>query len=161
MHAAPAVTHSTGRTPLLAALLLGLWVLGAAAALGGASAAWHSPMPTWKMAVLLGAPVLTGMALALWWRAQRPRRLAWDGVQWRLTYPAVDGVDGPAVQLQVCLDLQRALLLRVRDAGSMRGRWLWTEAGVDTARWHLLRCAVHAGTPATGAAPGIGEGTRA
>ena len=161
MHAAPAVTHPTGHTPLLAVLLLSLWALGVAAAFGGLSLAWGSPMPTWKMGVLLGAPLLAGVALARWWGAQRPRRLAWDGAQWRLTPAAVDGRDGAAVQLQVCLDLQRALLLRVHDPDSRRGLWLWVEAGTDPARWHLLRCAMHADAPATGAAQGTGEGARA
>ncbi|MEZ5608013.1 MAG: hypothetical protein R3E52_13055 [Burkholderiaceae bacterium] len=160
MHAAPAVTHPTGRTPQLAALLLGLWALGAAGAAGSLALRPNEAVPGWQWVVLLAAPLLVGAALACWWRAQRPRRLAWDGAQWRLLPGAAGEVDWPIVRLQVRLDLQWALLLRVDGPGWSLGRWLWAQAGADAAGWHLLRCAVHAGAPAGVGAADTGEGVR-
>lgn len=162
MHAAPAVTHPTGRTPQLAALLLGLWALGLAAAVVALMLQPSLAAPGWQAAALLGAPLLAGAALARWWRTQRPRRLSWDGAQWRLDPGAADAWGDLAVQrVEVRLDLQRALLLRASGPELGRGRWLWAQAGRDAAGWHLLRCAVHAGAPAPASAADLGEGARA
>lgn len=162
MHAAPAVIHPTGRTPQLAALLLGLWALGLAAAVAALMLQPGLAASGWQAAALLGAPLLAGAALARWWRTQRPRRLSWDGAQWRLG-AANEWGDLAVQRVEVRLDLQWALLLRVGGPELGRGRWLWAQAGRDAAGWHLLRCAAHAGAPAPvpAAAADLGEGARA
>ena len=159
MHAAPAVTHPTGRTPQLAALLLGLWAVGWVAVAGVLMLQPGLTSSGWPAAVLLGAPLLAGVALAHWWWSQRPQRLSWDGAQWRLGRGATNENDDPVQRVEVRLDLQWALLLRASGAEAGRGRWLWAQAGRDAAGWHLLRCAVHAGAPAPAA--DLGEGARA
>jgi RNA polymerase sigma-70 factor (ECF subfamily) len=78
--------------------------------------------PGWQAAALLGAPLLAGAALARWWRTQRPRRLSWDGAQWRLDPGAADAWGDLAVQrVEVRLDLQWALLLRASGPELGRG----------------------------------------
>ena len=74
---------------------------------------------------------------------------------------ASGGEDGAVQRVEVRLDLQWALLLRASGPELGRGRWLWAQAGRDAAGWHLLRCAVHAGTPAPASAADLGEGARA
>ncbi|CAM5785853.1 hypothetical protein ACFOHU_02685 [Ottowia pentelensis] len=160
MHAAPAVTHPTGRTPQLAALLLRLWAVGWVAVAVALMLQPDLAAPGWPAAALLGAPLLAGAALAHWWWAQRPRRLSWDGAQWRLGADAPNDREDAALQrLEPRLDLQWALLLRASGPEAGRSRWLWAQAGRDAAGWHLLRCAVHAGAPAPAA--DLGEGARA
>ena len=161
MLGAPAVTHPTGRTPLLAALLLGAWLLGGAGALwvlGGPSGA---PVTSWKAVPLAGTLLLAAIGLLGLWRSQPPRVLAWDGAQWRVRPAGALSLDGPALDLQVRLDLQSALLLRAQDVDSGRDFWLWAQDRSDSARWHLLRCALFSGGVPDPAPAGRGDGARA
>ncbi|CAD5370661.1 conserved hypothetical protein [Rubrivivax sp. A210] len=129
MYAAPPVSvHGTGG-PAWRALRVGLPALAA-----GVFCAWalaHAELPP-----LWAAPVALAVAVLAWWRtAPVSRSLAWDGSQWL--------VDGHAVELQLMIDLDRWLLLRVRAADS-GARWMACTAGEVGAHWPLLRAALHA-----------------
>ncbi len=152
MHSAPAVTHPTGRTPRLALLLAGLCVLAGAGAVGVLASEQAQPLAAWKIIAWLATMALTVGGLWQFWHAQRPRGLAWDGAQWRLTEAHVASTDGAVVQVQVRLDWQAMLLLCADDLETGRRTWLWAQKGADASRWHALRCAVWAMQPRPDAA---------
>lgn len=141
MSGPPAVSHPVGRSSGLLLLLGGLWLPGALAAALFLSPALEGELRWPALGVLLLS--LLGGALALlafWWR-QRPGLLSWDGAQWSW-HEASAARPLTALRLQVRLDLQRALLLRVRGPHAASG-WLWVQQGADPGRWHLLRCALY------------------
>jgi hypothetical protein len=115
--------------PALAAGVLACWVLNQAEA------------PVWPA---LAAALLAG---GLAWRASRGTalELRWDGQQWLS--------DGVAVQMDVMLDFDRWLLLRLRPLPSvppsLRGatRWQALNALEAGANWHALRTAAYGPLP--------------
>lgn len=138
---APVVSHPVGRTPRLAAALVGLWLLGAASACWIMVVARPSVDSAFMAAVLMASLVLSGVACVAFWRGQSPRSLLWDGERWHLR-PEDEPMDD-TTGVQVRLDLQRAMLLRLASVSARRPTWLWAEAAHDPARWHLLRCALY------------------
>jgi hypothetical protein len=82
-------------------------------------------------------PVLGMVPAAAWWAwraaAVRPRRLRWDGQAWWLREPGAR--DESAVALDVLIDLDRWLLLRVRPGP----RWLPLSQATQPAQWTALR----------------------
>jgi hypothetical protein len=74
--------------------------------------------------------------------------LRWEGRRWQW----VPDRDAPAVEgaLTVAVDLDIWLLLRF-DAVDGRRRWMAVSRARDGARWHALRCAVHARGAGAGA----------
>lgn len=145
MSGPPPVSHPAGRSPGLLLLLAGLWL---PAALAGMLLV-HPTLEGEVRWPALGLFLLSGLGsaaglLLFWWRL-RPGLLSWDGGQWSWREAsAARSLLG--LQLQVRLDLQHALLLRVRrpQAGP---RWLWVQQGADAGRWHLLRCALYFNIP--------------
>lgn len=137
----PPVTHASGRTPALAVLLLALWCAGMLACLALVWQLLAVGPGSWAGAVMgLLVPALAALALARFWRSQRPRRLRWDGRRWLL----LDGQAEVPLQVALRLDLQHAMLLR--SAASVPGAapsWLWLQRGRQSADWHLLRCALY------------------
>lgn len=135
------VKHAVGRTPVLACLLSGVWLVGALAGVLG----WAlSAGATGGLQVLLGLAWLLGVGLAFghFWRSQWQRCLHWDGAQWQLQ--ELSEPEGTVVRVRVRLDLQFALLLRCQGrSGQAVPRWLWVQRGSDAANWHLLRCALY------------------
>lgn len=146
LRTAPAVAFKSGRTPLLAGILSLLWGAGAAASV---IAMAHGELHLAAIVFLLLLLAASAVAIHLFWRHQTPRVLAWDGGRWLLTRPGrVPDARRDAVQLEVALDLQRALLLCCRGAGtSVRRCWLWLQHDGDPQRWHALRCALCAVAP--------------
>lgn len=133
------VSGAAWRAGLLALLLLTATV----------AAAWLVELRAAELGVaaLVGLSVLllglTTAALTL--LHTRPATLRWDGRQFALGEPPLDG------KVDVCLDVGGWLLLRFRPAGSRHpwtAAWLpVSAAGCDASQWHALRCALHAPTP--------------
>ena len=132
MHNAPSVNYPVGRPRLAGLLAAGLWLAGSAATLW-----WLHESQTAGWRHLLAAAVLLASgtcAFLSWWRSPQGE-LAWDGAAW--TGPTGTGADG----VEVALDLQRVLLVRLRTAH--RSHWLWLERSRCPHRWLDLRRAVY------------------
>ncbi|HYF42134.1 MAG TPA: hypothetical protein VEA35_06750 [Ramlibacter sp.] len=132
MHGAPSVSYPVGRPFGAGAWLLGLWAAG----LGLIAAwSWVDASPGWRQ--LLGSvAVLASGAWAAWlWRCRPRGELAWDGGAWTWQgEPTAGGVE-------VCLDLQGAMLLRCPAPSPVQ--WLWLERSAAPARWDDIRRAVY------------------
>lgn len=170
MRDAPPVTLPAGRSPFEVWLPLGLACAGLA--LTGLWAWEARGGPAWPPVVGLLAWLVYGRWV---WVGIRKGRiscggeLAWDGEGWYWRGAAVDaaapdaaGALAPAparglaswpVQPEVCLDLQRLLLVRLspleppegprNDARAGPQRWLWLTPGRDPGRWRALRRALY------------------
>ena len=97
-------------------------------------------------------------ALALHWLRSLPEGvLQWDGEAWLLERSAVSERFVPLREApEVALDLQGALLLRVRPV-SGPAQWLWLQARSAPAQWAALRRALYA-RPPMATVPGTGAG---
>jgi hypothetical protein len=147
MRQAPPVSLSAGGGALWRALRIVLPALSAALLThwgllhlqGPAAAGWALPV------VVLAA--LAAAALALRWTSSAATELCWDGSRW--------SADGEGGRLDVMIDLQRWLLLRLRPTGRRRGRWIAVAAGEAGAQFALLRAVLHSAVPEleTDAAP--------
>ena len=75
-----------------------------------------------------------------------PGQLQWDGAAWQFE-AHVEGHSGTTeqVQLSVCLDWGRAMLLRVQADGksTLLARFAWIKADAMPSAWHGCRCAVY------------------
>jgi hypothetical protein len=142
----PPVRYPVGRDPSLALALIVLWVLALAPML--AALVWRTPVRSHGWA--LTAALVVASALGVWctwrfWRAQTPGELVWNGAEWSLER---EGVTVVIAHLGTCCDGQRALLLRAHGNIGRRVVWLWVGRAGQSARWHLLRCALYAPVPA-------------
>jgi toxin CptA len=140
MHSAPSVTYPVGRSRFAAGLLLLTWLLG-----GVAIALWglQTQAPGWRLAAGALCWVTAGaLAGAHWWRSPSGT-LTWNGADWSWSGRADAGV------LEVCLDLQRSML--VRHVASGESQWFWLERASQPQRWDDVRRAVYS-RPAAGAA---------
>ena len=134
MHNAPSVTYPVGRSRFSAAVLSVLWSLGAVAtALGGLQA----PAPAWRWGAAAALLALAGLLAVRSWRRQPCGLLAWDGQDWSWMVAG----DLEAGVPEVCLDLQRRMLVRWVGDGAIR--WLWLEQAGSPAHWDDLRRAVY------------------
>lgn len=138
----PAVRHRVGRTRVLFAALLTLWLPGLGLVL------WMIFLES-RLATRAGATIgfvalvtVSGLVLLRFWCQQVERDLSWDGARWSLSQAGRLLVESEQ-QPQVRLDLQSALLLHWAVPTRRRGVWLWTQAGDNWASWHLLRCALY------------------
>jgi hypothetical protein len=133
MHNAPSVSYPAGRSRLAAALLLGLWLLGCAAA-----ALWqfHKPEP-WRLATMLAALFAVGAVAAWHWWYTPSGALAWNGEDWTWSvHPKA-----ASASVEVAVDLQRALLLRWKCGDA--SLWIWLDRETRAERWDDLRRAVY------------------
>ncbi len=131
MHNAPSVSYPVDRPRLAGLVAAALWLAGVATTLFWLVEAG----PGWRQAVGGAALLLLGILASLsWWRSPRGE-LHWDGATW--TGPAGVAID----QLEVALDVQRALLVRWQAAAS--AGWLWLERNRCPQRWLDLRRAVY------------------
>jgi hypothetical protein len=141
MRAAPPVSVRCTGGPGWRAVQAGLAALAAAV-----TVFWLMAHAEKAPAVAGALAAVTGLcAAALAWRGSRAaaRMLAWDGQRWTL-----DGLPGG---LDVMIDLDTWMLLRLRPETGPRGRWATVSAREAGPAWHGLRAAVHA--PVTASAP--------
>jgi hypothetical protein len=132
MHNAPSVTFPVERPRFAGLAAGGVWLAGAAATL-----LWilQADAAGWRQALAVAALALAGV-WALWaWLATPVGELRWDGTSW--TGPAGSSAD----MLEVALDLQRVLLVRMAPGG--RAQWLWLERSRCPHAWMELRRAVY------------------
>jgi hypothetical protein len=132
MHNAPSVTYPVGRPRFAGLLAAGLWLAGSALTL-----LWLHEAHTahWRHAfATLALLVSGGWAFTSWWRSPQGQ-LSWDGAAWSGPFGA--GADG----IEVTLDLQRVLLVRVRTGRT--AHWLWLDRRRCPLRWLDLRRAVY------------------
>ena len=134
MHNAPSVSYPVGRSLVAGLLALAAWLLGALAI-----AQWtaQSQVHGWRLAVAAFALMATALVCAWNWRQMPRGTLEWDGQCWRWKGSAADD----AGTVEVCLDLQRFLL--VRWQGEAKHHWLWLERARHPERWDGLRRAVY------------------
>lgn len=98
-----------------------------------------------------GLLALTPLPTWLAWRAARvaPRLLQWDGQTWRLA-PAALHEPGPAIELEVAIDLDDWLLLRARTRGGhglLRPTYLPLSRTDVGPRWGQLRATLYSARP--------------
>jgi hypothetical protein len=114
----------------------------------------------WLMTHAEAAPAFAGAlaaiaalcAAALAWRGSRAaaQMLAWDGQHWTL--------DGQPGRLDLMIDFDAWLLLRLRPEAGIRLRWAAVTAGEAGPAWHGLRAALHAWVPEAAPDRATGEG---
>lgn len=135
MHAAPAVCYPVGRSPWAARLLL-------LASLGGALGVVTSLLQSQTLAGRQALAVLVWgvtTALAVWgWRRTPSGQLSWDTSTWRWL---AQGEEQP-VSIELALDFQTWLLLRLRSPQNRTVAWVWPDRRHDPMRWHALRRAL-------------------
>lgn len=146
-HTAPPVQYPVARSRWLAFALAmyacagGLALLAWAAV--GAAAQWG-----WISAVA-GLWVVCSALAGWFWCASLCGTLVWSGGDWTLESPQGVALCAPCISLQVHLDLQRRLWLRLQpDTG--HALWLWLEWRSQPARWDDLRRAVYSRVPSGG-----------
>jgi hypothetical protein len=146
MRAAPPVSVRAGGGTLWHALNIVLPAL-AAGVLAGWLLAHAEPEPDWAIGVgAVAEAALAGWVAWLAVRRSRPVELGWDGEQW--------SADGVAGRLEVMIDLQQWLLLRLRPGRGSRPRWIAVAEDEAGAALPLLRAALHAGAePSPSLAP--------
>lgn len=136
MHSAPAVVFPVGRSRF-ELRLIGFAVISEVAV-------WL--VWCWLVDQIGMGQVLAGMmvcAVSAWLLSARWRtpsgQLIWDGRAWALD------MNGKAVtvRVEVIIDLQFVMLLRLVATGSHDVSWVWPEKISNPLRWHQLRCAVH------------------
>ena len=135
------VMYPVGRSPRLAKWLIAMWGMVVSAMVFSAFLVGFTPTHAWT-AVVFGLSFVTATGSCWWfWRQQKAQTLAWDGERWGLQYSNEPMIEG--LEVQVVLDMQRALLLRLENSLMKSIFWVWADAGHDAARWHLLRCALY------------------
>lgn len=146
MLAAPGLTFRAARFRAWNLMVLALGMAGLLS-----SGAWvlDTLRGPWAAALAMAVTALvTAVCLSLLQR--RPVLLRWDGQVWTWGSPGVPVEAWPRGRVQVCMDLQGWLLLRLHPAaGGQRtaATWLPVERQGDAMLWHALRCAVYSPTP--------------
>ncbi len=139
MHNAPSVSYPVGRCAFQRWLLLGFALIATAVLIAwvwGQGVSWF-----WFVGLI-------ATALGLWqgWLAiDDQAALSWDGQVWCL-YDQREGCEDTLGEVQVMLDVQKALLLRwepVSDTLLAKPQWLWLDAQHSNERWQDLRRAVY------------------
>jgi toxin CptA len=134
MHGAPSVTYPVGRPFVPVLLAAALWLVALAAML-----AWtfSADAVDWRQGAMAALLAVTGGFASLSWLASPSGELQWDGAGWSAPALAVTG----AGALEVALDLQRLLLVRLHAPGV--SHWVWLERRRCPHRWLDLRRAVY------------------
>lgn len=143
-----AVGYVTGGHGTVIFALLALWCASALVVVAWLGLARWALTPA---CVGVASLALSGWGLAHWeQRLRQPRVLLWTGSAWVLrTATDATGVSDQSLRrVEVCVDLQRLVLLRCVAEGRAAVTWLvlirTPEARDD---WHLLRCALYAFVP--------------
>lgn len=137
-----------GRGPIVYALTA-LWCAAAFVVLAWLTLARWAFWPACAGVMSLA---ISGWALARWTCVLRqPYVLLWTGTGWVLRDAAAAAdasSDGLLQRVEVCVDLQRILVLRCIPEGIGTAHWLvLTRAPNVREDWHLLRCALYAEAP--------------
>ena len=141
MHSAPAVSCPVvpSRTVALAA-----WSLRASGTVCCAAAAVtmnRTEGGTWRWASMLAVSLLAGVVAWRHLRSAQAGVLNFDGQHWSFA--------GRARRLQVCLDFQTLMLLRLVSVGHST-RWIWLQSGKangSKGQWRDVRRAVYSRAP--------------
>lgn len=145
---APLVIYPVGRFYWGAGVCLVLWLIGGT--LNISLLLKQQIRPEYAMASGL---VLLAVAVA-WVRAgagagaSLPRWLVWDGQKWHWAADALGEPLLPVSRVDVQLDFQQILLLRLimfpsQDRNSPLQEWVWLYKGFAPELWHGIRCAVY------------------
>lgn len=140
-HQPPAVRYPFAPSRLVAALTMGLVVLGMLVL-----SFWLLSQRASTLQVLCAVLLSMGGALAAWqWLHHAPKGvLTWDGAQWWFAEDANDALDQARAGAPcVCADFQSMLLVRVRRQG-VGVTWLWLERHTRPDAWLDLRRALFA-----------------
>lgn len=133
MHRAPAVSYPAARSRWHLQAIIFLWALGSCASFffiqSQARAEW--------MALVLMCVCATGAAALVAWRKAPSGILRWDGQCWNWS----GFLELTPCQVELVVDLQQAMLVRVSSA-SARRIWLWLNAAGAAPQWIALRRAV-------------------
>jgi hypothetical protein len=133
MHRAPAVSWDVRPTRVRGRALVVLAVCGALTI-----GAFLMMQPWNGRVVMLLLALLSGTLFAVLVQSKSQRgTLQWDGEQWHWSALQHQVIR----QLSCVLDLQRVLLLRLRDA-SGKTHWLWLQSDASDSRWLALRRAI-------------------
>ena len=139
MHNAPSVSYPVGRCAFQRWLYTFFTV------------ATSSVLLTWSLSQGFSWPwcvaaLASALGVCMGWRAsQHAGTLTWDGQVWCLHGQSRASEDALG-QVQVSLDMQRALLLRfqpVSETLHAKSVWLWLGAEVAGTHWQDLRRAVY------------------
>ncbi|MGI4778495.1 MAG: hypothetical protein ACRYGA_10340 [Janthinobacterium lividum] len=137
MHSAPAVSFAAGRPRIVSQAVFVLWAAGLACGLASVGSG-----EIWRASLLIGVSMVAGTVVLQHVRRASSGTLRFDGRQW-----SVSGANPVRWgHLQVCLDGQSLMLLRLAAAGR-KPRWLWVESRTDAQAWHDLRRAVYSRAP--------------
>lgn len=166
MRTAPPVIWSLGLPKLCMTLIGASWAISLA---GGLAVTWGDEI---RAAVVMSVHSVSAYLLLNWWRGHSNGLLWWNGQSWAwIPMKAVTGPGGriasavadtaviEAGRLEVCLDLQSAVLVQWRSSATTRGAWWWITDQSDPVRWAALRralnCSVRSSalTEATGHMP--------
>ena len=102
-----------------------------------------------------GALWLACSLLAVWfWRSAPCGTLLWSGTDWTLESPQGNALCAPGTDLQVHLDLQQRLWLRLQPE-STPASWLWLERRSQPLLWDDLRRAVYSRVGSGGSSAGV------
>ena len=146
MLAAPGLTFHVVR---FRAWNLAVLAVGGAASFSSGTWALAALQGPWAAVLAAAVAALTaGICVSLLHR--QPMGLRWDGQAWAWGASNVPVDSWSRGRVQVCMDLQGWLLLRLHPeagAGRYRLAWLPVERQAGAARWHALRCAVYSPTP--------------
>lgn len=143
MHNAPSVSYPVGRC----AFQRWLYVLFTCAA----SAAWFTWALLQGLNFLLWLSACCFAVACVWgWRALHSPSvtLTWDGQAWCL-HSASTTFNDQLGAVDVCLDVQKALLLKWQPSSDKLGasmRWLWLGHEASPPHWQDIRRAVYART---------------
>ncbi|MDO8279452.1 MAG: hypothetical protein Q8K31_06550 [Burkholderiaceae bacterium] len=155
MHSAPSVFYPVERSRGAAVGLAAVWLCAALTTL-----LWWLALGAngWPQVAGLLVLLLSALLAANSWRSLRSGHLGWDGNEWQWAEAGKGLMSGGLAH--PCLDLQHALLLRLRDAEGA-ARWIWLERSTDPTRWDDLRRAVcaHGATASGSQAPRTGRET--
>ena len=143
MRTAPGVCFTVARYRLWNLALLGLGSCAATILMVWVHRAIEAP---WG-ALVAAVGALSAAALAASVRRTNAQVLRFDGQTWRLGPVGADLDRQPAAHVEVCIDLQFWLLLRLWPAAPRAGQqaaaWLPLERQGSAVDWHALRCAVY------------------
>lgn len=160
MHSAPSVEYPAGRS-VWDHRIMGL----AAVAWAVAQALWAWEWGVWPLPGAWWCAAVAGVVLLGWWRWQT-RHPVQGCLRWQMAAPGpmdVPQVPGtplgdwswhsdtyrhgtPVERLECVLDVQNALLLRLRNGAGLH-TWVWLQHDTAPAHWPALRRALQAHRP--------------